>query len=126
MPARFIVAEIGADDLVAEADVLADTAFIHDPVEVIEDRGRIGDALFMPPGFEIEAQRVHVAVRADAGIAEQIPRPAKIVAPLDDGIGVVRGLHFHVRGHADAGNSGTDDQHVEIWRCGKHGVSLPC
>jgi hypothetical protein len=26
-----------------------------------------------------------------------------------------------MRGHPDPGNPGTDDQHVEIWRCGKHG-----
>ena len=92
MPARFVVAEIGADHLVAETHMLPDAALIDDMVEVIEDRWRIGDRFFMPPRFEIEAQRVHIAVRTDAGITEQIPRPTQIIAPIKDGVGVMRGL----------------------------------
>ncbi len=83
-------------------------------MEVIEDRGCVGDRLLVPPRLEIEAQRVHVAVGADAGIAEQVPGAAKLHAPFDDDEGPAGALHAHVGGHADARNARAHDQHIEI------------
>ena len=103
--------------------MLADAALIHNPVEIFEDGGRIGNRLFMLPWLEIEAKRMHVAVRADAGITEQIPRPAQILAHFYNGIGKIGALQLHMRCHPDAGNAGSDDQNVMVRRDRLHALS---
>ena len=94
--------------------MLADMALIDDPVEIFEDRRAVGDRLFMLPWFEDKAQRVHVAVRADAGITEQIPCPAQIVAAFDQRETAVGAVLLQVDGHADARNPCTDDQYIDV------------
>ena len=114
VPAGVRLAPVGGDDGVAGADVLADAAFVHDAVEIVEDGWPVGDGFLVPPGFEIEAERVHVAVRADAGIAEQVPGPAQIGAAFENGVAVIWRLVLHVGGHADPGNPRSYDQDIEI------------
>ena len=113
-PARGGAVEIGGDNLVAQPDVLANAALVDDTVEIVEDRGRVGDRFLVLPGFEIEPQRVHVAVRANPGIAEQVPGAAQIVAPFENRIAGVRRFGGHMRGHPDPGNPRPHDQHVEM------------
>src|SRR5207249_1793170 len=60
------------------------------------------------------AQGVHVRVRADAGIAEEVPRPADVVARLEDGVRPIRTARLQMVAGADAGDPGADDQHVEV------------
>src|SRR3546814_6349687 len=57
---------------------------------------------------------VHVAVRADAGIAEQVPGAAQIGAALDERKAAVGAVHLQMHRHADARNARADDQHVLI------------
>ena len=40
------------------------------------------------PGLERVAEGVHVGVRADAGVAEEVPGPPQVVARLEDGVGL--------------------------------------
>ncbi len=130
-PARAVDFEIGRYDLASAAYMVANAAFVDDPVEVVEDRRTVGDRFLMRPRLEYEAQRVHVAVRAHAGIAEQIPRPAELVAPFEQGVGTLGAHHFQMRGHADARYASADDQHVVIGavKIGAGGLGhavLPC
>lgn len=113
VPQRLAGAPVGGEDLAAEADVRRDAALAHDALEVSADRVAIGDRLVAVPRLEAEAERVHVAVGADAGVAEQVPCAADPLAPVEHGEAQRRAQHLEVRGHRDAGNPGTDDQHVE-------------
>jgi hypothetical protein len=108
---------------VAEADMRPDAALVDDAVQVVEDRGPVGYRLLVAPRLEIEAERVHVAVRADAGIAEQVPGAAEVLAPLENREAAIRALHPHMRGHADARNPRAHDQHVEIGCVVGHALS---
>ena len=63
------------------------------------------------PGAEGEAE-ADVGIRADAGVAEQVPGTAHGLAPLDDGEVHLRRFAHQVAAHADARESGADDQHV--------------
>ena len=53
-------------------------------LHVVEDRGAVGDRLRLAPGLEAVAERVHVAVGADARIAEEVPGAAHRRAPFED------------------------------------------
>src|SRR5690606_12415011 len=53
-PASIRAAPVGTDDLAVETDAFANAAFIDDTVQILEDRGPVGDRLFMFPGFEDE------------------------------------------------------------------------
>ena len=63
------------------------------------------------------AQRVHVGVGADAGIAEQVPGAADRLAAFEDGVALARAAVLQVPGGADARQAGADDQHVRGCRC---------
>src|SRR3546814_8192948 len=102
LPARLGAAPVVTDHLAAQANTLADAAFVDDAVQIVEDRGAVGDRLFMLPRLEDEAQRVHVAVRADAGIAEQVPGAAQIGAALDERKAAVGAVHLQMHRHAQA------------------------
>ena len=113
-PSCPLAVEIRGFDPHSKADVFTDAALVDDAVEIFEDRGPIGDTLLVFPRFKDEAERVHVAVGTHAGIAEQIPRPAQVLAPLDNGVAFAPAMLFEVGGHSDAGNARADDQHIEI------------
>ncbi len=85
-------------------------------VDVVEDLGAVRDRELAAPGLEIEAERVQVRVRADAGIAEQVPRAADALAGLDDRVAALGVVLLEVVGAADSGDSGPDDQDVEVLR----------
>ena len=93
---RLAVAEPGPDGPEGGGGVPFDR---HDPVvvldplehavlpgrlaDVAEDIGAVGDRLVTRERLEVVAQRVHVGVAADAGIAEQIPGAAQIGTGLE-------------------------------------------
>ena len=76
--------------------------------------GPVGDRLLRVPRLELEAERVHVAVGADAGIAEQVPGAADVGAPFEDQVGAVRRLDLQVIGGADAGDAGADHEDIDM------------
>ena len=110
---RGFAVPIGADHLQAKAHVRAQAVFVGNLVKIFEDRGTIGDRLFMLPRGEGKAQGVHIAVRTDAGITEQVPGATQLIAPVQNRIALVRAFLGQVHGHADAGNAGADDQKIK-------------
>ena len=104
-----------ADNAVAILDVAVDIVVARDLADVAQDRGAVGDRLGVLPRPEAVAQRVHVGVRAHAGIAEQIPRPTARAAPLEDRVALAGAIRLQMPGGADAREPGADDQHVEMF-----------
>ena len=76
----------------------------------------VGDRLVGRPRPEPVAERVHVGVRADARVAEQVPGPAEVVARLEDRVAPPGLRVLQVPGGADAGEAGADDQDVDVLR----------
>jgi hypothetical protein len=113
-PQRVGAAPVGGQDLAIEPDMRADAALIDDMVKIVEDRRAVGDRLLMPPRFEHKPQRMHVAVRPDAGITEQIPCAPQLRAPFDDGKAATGAFLLQMRRHADARNPGPDDQDIDV------------
>src|SRR5581483_2583384 len=70
------------------------------------------------PRLEAVAERVQIAVGADARIAVRPPRTAEAVLHVERNEALVGTLLGEVVGGPDPRDSGTDDQHVEVlgWR----------
>src|SRR5690606_26226574 len=81
-PARLLARPGGGDDPVAEPDPLLDPGLAGGVADIGEDRRAVGDRLRLHPGPEAVAERVHVGVRADARVAEEVPGAADRVARL--------------------------------------------
>src|ERR1019366_2811708 len=110
-----------------ETDLLVDAVIGGGLADVIQNPRSVGDRLRLGPWLERVAQREHVAVGADAGIAEQIPGAADAVAALVDGEGLAGTFLPQGITRADAGQSGADDQPVEMfgWHGGLRGPLVP-
>src|SRR5207253_6940494 len=78
-PASLLAGPLCAHDAMPEADLLLHAVLARGVAHVLEDRGPVGDRLGVAPGAKDVAQRVHVRVRADAGVAEQVPGAADAV-----------------------------------------------
>src|SRR6185312_17380622 len=83
-PAALLAGPACRDDASLEADPVEDPVLLRGLADVGADRGAVGDRARLEPGLERVAEREHVGVRADPGVAEQVPRPADRVARLDD------------------------------------------
>ena len=105
----------GRHHAMAVADPGVDAVVARDLADVGQDRRAVGDRLGVLPRPEGVAQRVHVGVRADAGIAEQIPGAAAGLARLEDGVALARALVLQVPGRADARQARAHDQDVEVF-----------
>src|SRR5262249_20772228 len=55
----------------------------------------------------------HVAVRADARVAEQLPRAAQARLAVQDGEGLLRQPRLQIARRADAGEAGADNHDIE-------------
>ena len=62
-----------------------------------------------------KAQRVHIAVRADARIPEQVPRAPHRGARLENGVAAAGAARLQMIALADAGNPGPHDHYVEMF-----------
>ena len=107
-PRRFLHAMPAAD---VPVDAVLARGFLH----VFEDRGAVGDCFCVEPRLEAVAERVHVAVRAHAGIAKQVPRAADRVARFEQHERLSRALLAQVHRCADAGEACADDDDVEMF-----------
>src|SRR5258707_6165111 len=107
-----------------EADFLVDTVLGGGLPDVVQDSRPVGDRLRLGPWLERIAHREHVAVGADAGIAEQIPGAADAVAALENDETLIRTVVLQVIARADAGQPGADDQHIDMFVCGRSHRSL--
>src|SRR5215831_18627687 len=97
-----------------ETNPLVDTVFGRGLAHVIENARPVRDGLRLGPWLEGIAEREHVAVRADAGIAEQVPGPADALPPLENDKILGRAFVLKVIARRDAGQTGADDQDVEM------------
>src|SRR5262249_55667942 len=79
-----------------------------------QDRRTVGDRLGVLPGPERVPQRVHIGIRADARIAEQVPGPADRFASLEDRVGLAGATALQMAGRSDPRQAGADDQNVEV------------
>ncbi|MEY9462289.1 hypothetical protein ABH973_002702 [Bradyrhizobium ottawaense] len=114
-PEILLARPAGGIDLMLVADVPCDIVVVDHLVHVGEDffGGRDRRAY---PGLEAIAERMEIAVRADAGITMRAPGAAERRLRLQDDIARARKLLLDVIGAADAGDAGADDQHVEMFR----------
>src|ERR1700728_2069524 len=97
----------------AETDVLRDAALVPGLPEERRDGRTVGNRLGVRPRLEVVTQRVHVRIRADTGVAEQIPGAADGFPGLEDGVALCRTALLQMVRGADAGQAGADDEHVE-------------
>ena len=105
----------GGDDPVVETDVAVDAGLGRGVLDVLEDGVPVGNRLLAVPGPEGVPQGVHVRVRADAGVAEEVPGAADAVAGLEDGVGGPRALGLEIVRGTDPREPGSDDQDVEVF-----------
>ena len=126
-PLVLLAGELGARDLQSELDLPVDAVFARGVGDVLADRGAVGQHLERVPRPECVAEAEHVRIRADAGIAEQVPGPADGRPSLEDRHALARTFAGQVAGHADARQAGTDDQHVVmILHCLLPSLRGPC
>ena len=119
-PARLRRRPRRALDAVVEADLLVDAVVDRGLAHVVQNPRPVGDRLRLGPRFERIAERIHVGVGADAGIAKQVPGAADAVAPLEDHVALARAFLLQVIARADAGQAGADDEDVEMFCCIGH------
>ena len=120
-PARLGRGPGRAPDAVAEADAAVDAVLGRRLAHVFQDGRAVGDRLGPAPRLEGIAERVHVGIRADAGVAEQVPGAADQVAGLQDGVAQPRAARLEMAVRADAGQPGANHQDVEVRRRGGRG-----
>ena len=81
---------------VAVSNVTIDIPFRRRLFYVFKDRWAVSDGLAVTPRFEFVTERVHVAVRAYARKAEQIPGSAHVIAAFEDDVSLARTLFLQV------------------------------
>src|ERR1700744_934393 len=101
----------------AEPDLLVDAVLGRGLLHIIQDARPVRDRLRLGPRLERIAQREHVAVGADAGIAKQIPGAADRLASLEDRKALGRAFRLEMIARTDAGQAGADDEDVEMFWC---------
>ena len=100
-------------DRMVVADVATEVVLLDDLAHVGEDLVGGGDRR-ADPRLEPVAERVQVAVGADAGVLVRQPRAAEALELLEDDERLLRVLVLQVVSGTDAGDAGPDDQDVEV------------
>src|SRR5262249_9888950 len=102
----------------AEPDLSVDAVLGSGLAHIVEDARAVGDRLRLGPRLEGIAQREHVAVGADAGVAKQVPGAADRVTALEEDKTLGRAFRLQMIARADAGQARTNDDDVEMLCCG--------
>ena len=97
-----------------ETDLALDAVLARGLAHIVQNARTVGDRLRLGPRLERIAQRIHVAVGADAGIAEQIPGAADGVAAFEDRVALARTILLQVIARADARQARADDQYIDV------------
>src|SRR5260370_10995465 len=100
-----------------EADLLVDAVVECGLADVVTDPRTVCDRLRLGPRLERIAEREHVRVGTDAGIAEQIPGAADAIATLEDRVALAGAFFLQMIARANARKAGADDQDVEVFGC---------
>ena len=101
-------------DAMAVADMGVETVFGDHFGHIRFDFRRGGDRR-TGPRLEAIAEGVEIAVGADAGVAMRAPGAAEAILRFQRHEAGARALFGQVIGGADAGDSGADDHHVEVF-----------
>lgn len=115
VPARIGGIPVGPEHPVAVADLPVDAVLPCGLLDVAADRRTVGDGLRIAPWLEVVAEGEHVRVGTDAGVAEQVPGTAHRRAPFEQGEALAGAMLHQVVGGADAGQSGADDEYVQVF-----------
>src|SRR5215212_1432521 len=97
----------------AVADVMREIVLVDHLAHIAPDLFGRGDRR-AGPRLEAIAERIQVAVGADAGITMGPPCPAERLLRFEHDKARPRALMRQVIGGADPGNPGPDDQYVEM------------
>src|SRR5262249_11749923 len=114
-PARILGRKRRALHAMPEPDPFIDAVLGRGLAHIVQDAGSVGDRLRIGPRLERIAEREHVAVGADAGIAEKVPRAANCVAGFEDDEALRRAPGLQMVARANAGKAGADDEDVEMF-----------
>ncbi len=101
-----------------EVQALGDAELAGGRLDVVADVRPRRQRGVTAPRAEGKAQGVHVRVRTDAGVAEEVPRPADRVPRLEDGPGGAWAVHREPTPRVDTRDAGSDDEHVDVERHG--------
>src|SRR5690606_21745596 len=106
-PKCLLAVPAGGKHPVAIADVVHRTGFLSRFFYIAFDIRPVGNGLAPGPGLVRIAEGIHVRIRADTGVAKQIPGTAYCIAPLKDQITLVRTASCQRPGHPYPGQTGT-------------------
>ena len=98
----------------AVSDGFVYTEFGGGVADVIQDRGTIGDGLGVAPRAKAIAERVHIGVGANAGIAEKIPRATDRVAPFEYDEALVGAVHLQMTRSTNSRQPRAHDYDVHV------------
>jgi len=113
-PAAIRRRPLGRDHPLVEAHPLGDPVVARRIPDVAEDRRPVGDRAAVLPRTEGVAERVHVGIRPDTRIPEEVPRPADTVPRLEDRVRLPRAVRLEVIGRPDPREPGPDDHDVKV------------
>ena len=102
--------------LATEANMPVDSEFLRGVDDITADRLAIGDGAIARPGVEGKAQRIHVRIRTDARIAEQIPGAADRIARFEDRVALAGAFGGNAVARIDTGKPSAHDQDIETLR----------
>ena len=101
-------------DMVTIADVPRQIIFGDDFAHIAQDFFGSGDGR-AAPGLEPIAEGMQVTIRTNAGIFMRPPGAAEAFLILKHNKALVWALGGEVIGRANAGNAGTNNQHIKIF-----------
>src|SRR5690606_14611332 len=113
-PARGLARPGGPLHVVVEADVRRNAVLFDGLAQVGEYGVATGDRVLLRPRLELVAEGVEVRVRADAGVAEQVPGSTDVPSRLDDRVGLLREIALEVIRGTDARDPRAHDEDVEV------------
>ncbi|CFE39143.1 Uncharacterised protein [Mycobacterium tuberculosis] len=115
VPAAFVVVPVAAIDERIELDVAAQAVLVGDPFEVAQDFVPVGKQVFpVRLGLEREGVQVRRDVARAAGVGVVAPGAADVVGFLQ--YDEVHSLLLQCDGHAQTGESGSDDDGAGTYR----------
>src|SRR5262249_42467241 len=103
----------GPDPLL-ETDEAVDAELLGGLPQIGQDGRPAGHSPGLLPGPEGVAERMHVGVGPDSGVAKQAPCSAQVVAPFQDDVAPECAASLEVIAGSDPGDPGADDEHIEM------------
>src|SRR4051812_15953457 len=97
-----------------EADLLVDSVDFGSVAHVLENRRTICNRLRAGPRSELVAERVHVRIGSNAGIAEEVPCSAEGAAAFQNCKGLLRTFCLQIVSCPNSGESCAYDEYIDM------------